>query len=148
MKVECQISEDCSEPGAVLHIRKMTPAIAKAISLLEREGAEGPALFGVRDGKTFFLAPEELELVRTEGREIVGYDSLRLRYLLNRPLYEMEEVLGGGFVRISKSAIINLRRISHVEAGFNGTMELVMKNGIKDYISRSFRKSFKERLGL
>ncbi len=148
MKVECQISEDCSEPGAVLHIRRMTPAIAKAISLLEREGETGPALFGVRDGKTYFLTPEELELVRTEGREIAGYDSRKLRYVLNGPLYELEEVLGSGFVRISKSAIINLRRINHVEAGFNGTMELVMKNGIEDYISRSFRKSFKERLGL
>ncbi len=49
---------------------------------------------------------------------------------------------------VSKSAIANIRQIGHVEAGFNGTMELVMKNGTIDYISRSFRKNFKERLGL
>lgn len=52
------------------------------------------------------------------------------------------------FVRISKSAIVNINQIHHAEASFNGTMELVMKNGITDYISRSFRKNFKERLGL
>ncbi|MDE5779058.1 MAG: LytTR family transcriptional regulator, partial [Lachnospiraceae bacterium] len=68
--------------------------------------------------------------------------------LLDKPLYELENMLDINFVRISKSAIVNIRQINHVEAGFNGTMELVMKNGITDYISRSFRKNFKERLGL
>lgn len=67
---------------------------------------------------------------------------------LDKPLYELENILDIHFVRISKSAIVNINQISHVEASFNGTMELVMKNGVTDYISRSFRKGFRERLGL
>lgn len=148
MKVECKISPDYKEPYAVLHINKMTPAIAEVISILEKEGTASPALLAVNEGKTYLLEPEALELVRTEGREIVCYDRQRRRYLLNRPLYELEAMLGSQFVRISKSTIVNLRQIDHVEAGFNGTMLLVTKNGTEDYISRSFRNSFKERLGL
>lgn len=148
MKVECKISPDYKEPYAVLHINKMTPAIAEVISILEKEGTASPALLAVSEGKTYLLEPEVLELVRTEGREIVCYDKQRRRYLLNRPLYELETMLGSQFVRISKSTIVNLRQIDHVEAGFNGTMLLVTKNGTEDYISRSFRNSFKERLGL
>ena len=148
MRVECKISADCKDPYAALHINKMTPTIAEAISILEKEGREPPSLTAVKGGKTFFIDPEDLELVRTEGREIVCYDKLKNRYLLNKPLYELETILGNHFVRISKSAIINIHRITHVKAGFNGTMELAMKNGMEDYISRSFRKSFKERLGL
>ncbi len=148
MKVECNISADCKEPCAVLHIAKMTPTIAQAISLLEKEDADTSALVATKDGKTYFLSPGNLELVRTEGREIACYDKLKNRYLLGKPLYELEDILGQQFARVSKSTIINLRRISHVEAGLNGTMELVMKNGIEDYISRKYRKSFKERLGL
>lgn len=148
MRVECHISTDCTEPCAVLHINKMTPLIAEAVSILEKEDSASPTLIAVKEGNTYFLEPENLELVRTEGREIVCYDSLRNRYVLSKPLYELEQILDPRFVRISKSAIVNLRQISHVAAGFNGTMELVLKNGLKDYISRSFRKSFKERLGL
>lgn len=148
MKVECKIDPDCREARAVLHIEKMTPAIAQAISLLEKEGEKPPALTATRNGKTYFLDPDSLELVRTEGREVACYDKLKSRYLLSMPLYELEDLLGRQFARISKSTIINLRRISHVAAGLNGTMELVMKNGVEDYISRSYRKSFKERLGL
>lgn len=148
MKVECNINAGCTDPYAVLYIKQMSPAIAEAISILEKDGASSLPLAAVKGGKTYFIEPENLELIRTEGREIVCYDKLKNRYKLDKPLYELERILGDVFVRVSKSAIVNIRRISHVSAGFNGSLELVMKNGIEDYISRSFRKSFKERLGL
>ncbi len=148
MKVECKISPDYKEPYAVLHINRMTHGIAEIISILEKEETDSLTLAASKEKKTFFLKPEDIVLVRTEGREIVCYDKLKNRYLLDKPLYELENILDIHFVRISKSTIINIRQINHVEAGFNGTMELVMKNGVTDYISRSFRKSFKERLGL
>lgn len=148
MKVECKISADYEEPYAVLHINKMTETIAEVISILEKENEDSLTLIAAKDRKIYFIKPDEISLVRTEGRDIVCYDKLKNRYILDKPLYELENMLGISFVRISKSAIVNISQISYVEAGFNGTMEMVMKNGITDYISRSFRKSFKERLGL
>ncbi|MDE7171515.1 MAG: LytTR family transcriptional regulator [Oscillospiraceae bacterium] len=148
MRVECNISADCAEPYAILHIKQMSPAVAEAISILEKEGAASLSLVAVRDGKTYFIEPGSLELIRTEGRDVICYDRLKDRYKLDKPLYELERILGDVFIRVSKSSIVNIRQISHISAGFNGTLELVMKNGITDYISRGFRKSFKERLGL
>lgn len=148
MKVECKISADYQEPYAVLHISRITPPIAEIISMLEKEGTDPLTLIATRERKTYFVKLEDISLVRTEGREIACYDKRKNRYLLDKPLYELENILGIQFVRISKSTIININQIDHVEASFNGTMELVMKNGIMDYISRSFRKGFKERLGL
>lgn len=148
MKVECKISGEYKEPYAVLYINKMTETIAGIISMLEKENAGLSALTAAKDRKTYFIKSADIQLVRTEGREIVCYDKLKNRYVLDKPLYELESMLDTGFVRISKSAIVNIGQIDHVEAGFNGTMELVMKNGVTDYISRSFRKGFKERLGL
>ena len=148
MKVECKISADYKEPYAVLHINKMTGTIAEIISMLEKENTNSLTLIAAKDKKTYFIKPEDISLVRTEGREIVCYDIRGNRYILDKPLYELENILDICFVRISKSAIVNINQINHVEASFNGTMELVMKNGVTDYISRSFRKGFKERLGL
>lgn len=148
MKVECKISADYKEPYAVLHINKMTETIAEIISILEKENANSLTLIATKDRKTYFIKPEDISLVRTEGREIVCYDKLKNRYTLDKPLYELENILDICFVRISKSAIANINQINHVEASFNGTMELVMKNGVTEYISRRFRKGFKERLGL
>lgn len=148
MKVECKISEEYQEPFAVLHINKITGTIAAIISMLEKENTSPLTLTAAKDKKTYFIRSEEISLVRTEGREIVCYDRQQNRFLLDKPLYELESMLTLSFVRISKSAIVNINQIDHVQASFNGTMELVMKNGVRDYISRSFRKSFRERLGL
>lgn len=148
MKVECKISADHGEPYAVLYISRMTPAIAEIIGMLEKEGSDPMTLFATKERKTYFIKPEDISLVRTEGREITCYDKLKNRYVLDKPLYELEHMLDHRFVRISKSAIVNIGQIDHVEASLNGTMELVMKNGVIDYISRSFRKVFRERLGL
>lgn len=148
MKVECKISAEYKEPYAVLHINKMTDSVAEIISMLEKENANSLTLIAKKDKNTYFIKPEDISLVRTEGREIVCYDKRKNRYILDKPLYELENMLAAYFVRISKSTIVNIHQINHVEASFNGTMGLVMKNGVTDYISRSFRKSFKERLGL
>jgi Response regulator of the LytR/AlgR family len=148
MKVECKISAEYKEPYAVLHINKMTDSVGEIISMLEKENANSLTLIAKKDKNTYFIKPEDISLIRTEGREIVCYDKRKNRYILDKPLYELENMLAVYFVRISKSTIVNINQINHVEASFNGTMGLVMKNGVTDYISRSFRKSFKERLGL
>lgn len=148
MKVECKISATYKEPYAVLHINTMTQTIAKMISILEKEETDSLTLIATKERKTYFIKPEDIALVHTEGREIVCYDRLKNKYVLDKPLYELEHILDIHFVRISKSTIVNISQINHVEASLNGTMKLVMKNGITDYISRSFRKTFKERLGL
>ena len=148
MKVECKISAEYKEPYAVLHINKMTDSVGEIISMLEKENANSLTLIAKKDKNTYFIKPEDISLIRTEGREIVCYDKRKNRYILDKPLYELENMLAVYFVRISKSTIVNINQINHVEASFNGTMGLEMKNGVTDYISRSFRKSFKERLGL
>lgn len=147
MRVELQIDASCEEPYAVLHISRLTPALREAVRILENEGS-GNTLPAQSGGKTFLIDPENIEAIRTEGRELALYDRQRERYLLNKPLYELQTRLGVDFIRISKSAIINLRRIHHVEASFNGTMEVVMKNGVVEVITRSFKQQFKKRLGV
>lgn len=147
MRVEVHIDPGCGEPSAVLHVAKLTPSLQAAIELLEQETSR-PLLTAQADGKLFVLDPARVEVIRTEGRELALYDVQKKRYLLSRPLYELQELLGPDFVRISKSALLNFRRIDHVEASFNGTMEVVLKNGVQEVITRSFRRQFKERLGV
>ena len=147
MRVELQIDANCEEPFAVLHISKLTPAVQEAIKILENEGVQR-MITAQAEGKVFVIEPEMIEVIRTEGRELVLYSKSKERYLLSKPLYELEALLGNDFIRISKSAIINFRRIHHAEASFYGTMEVVMKNGIEEVITRSYKKQFKERLGV
>lgn len=148
MKVECRISQECGTPHAVICARRMTPSLAQAIALLENEDSPVPVLPGKREEKIYFLHGEEMDLIRSEGGEIVCYDAAGQRYVLSYPLYALEGMLGADFVRISKSALVRIAAIDHVEASFHGTMRLVMRGHIEEYISRAYRKAFRERLGI
>lgn len=92
--------------------------------------------------------PARWKFCAQRGANLALYDANGERYTVSKPLYELQDCLGREFVRISKSALIRLRSVHHVEPSFNGTMEVVMKNGVKEVITRSYRQEFKARLGV
>lgn len=147
MRVELCIDKQLPEPFAVLHIQALTPTIQAALEILQKEGQS--ALFTVQDDTKFIiLAPSNIVVVRTEGRDVIVYDKKKRKYKTSKTLNEVQEALGNNFMRISKSTIVNLLEINHVEASFNATMEITMNNGVEDIITRSFYKQFKNRLGV
>lgn len=148
MRVEILLDSSCEEPYVVVHAQKLTEELHAVIELLSNEPLQGGLLAAKKDGRVFVISPEQVELVRTEGGELVLYDREQKRYLLTRSLQETMGKLGTDFVRISKSAAVNIRRIDHVYPTFNGMMELVLKNGIEEYISRKYLRDVKQRLGL
>lgn len=147
MRVELKIDEKYSEPYVEIHTAKLTPNIQAAILLLQNEN-ESHIIMAQQENRTYMLDPKTIIIICTEGRELVLYDSTKQRYIINKPLYELEEQLNKDFIRISKSAIINIRKIKHIEAAFNGTMKIELEMGIKEVITRNYRKKFKERLGI
>ena len=60
----------------------------------------------------------------------------------------MNELLGPEFIRISKSILVNARKIESVEAVFNGMMMLHMNNGSREYVSRIYLPDLKAFLGI
>ena len=147
MRVELKIDEKNTEPYVEIHTAKLTPTIQAAILLLQSEN-KIPIITAQQENKTYMLDPETIIVICTEGRELVLYDSAKQRYIVNKPLYELEEQLSKDFIRISKSSIINIKKIKHIEAAFNGTMNIELETGIKEVITRNYRKKFKERLGI
>ena len=54
-----------------------------------------------------------------------------------KKLYELAETLAdSGFVRISKSEIINIRMIGKLDLNMTGTIRITMKNGYSTFASR------------
>jgi len=148
MKVEIKIDSDIPEPIAVIHTPKLTPELMLLVEVLEDGSDKSSLLMAKKDSKIFVIEPEQVEIIRTEGGELKLYNREAKIYTLTKPLHEILERLGSGFVRISKSAIVNISRIDHLSQSFGGTMHIVMKNGVNDYISRKYLSDFKKRFGV
>lgn len=145
MKVEIMLTDAAKEPYAVIYASEITPSIRHVAGLIEGE-TQG-VITGLDNGRIVVLRSDEIYMVRIEdGRTIVYTESKQ--YDGGKRLYEFETMLGEGFMKISKSALINLHRIACVEPTLGGLMLLVLKNGCKEYISRKYLPSFKKYLGL
>lgn len=52
------------------------------------------------------------------------------------------------FIRIHRSYIINTKHIKEVQQWFNYTYMVILTNGVKMQVGRSFMKDFKASIGL
>ena len=145
MKVEIKVLPEAKEPYAVIYASEITPEIRRAAALLEKEI---PDVIPVKeDDSIIVLRPDEIYIVRVENEKTVVYTKTK-RYDGGKRLYEFEEILGKGFIRISRGTLVNLHYLERVEPVFGDMLLLVMKNGCKDYISRKYLPAFKKYLGL
>ncbi len=153
MKVDLFISRDIEEPYAEIHSDSLTDNIQKAMDLLENDNVEeeydgNSSILAVKKGQDIVLLDfKDIYMIRVEDKQTKVYTENR-NYLVKKPLYQIEENLNSDFVRISKSVIVNLRKIERVAPSLRGMMFIELKNGLKDNISRKYLADFKKALDL
>jgi len=148
MRVEIKINPDITGVTAVIHTPKMTQKLMHLVEILEGAADKDSLLIAKNDDKVFVIESDQVDIIRTDGSVIKLYNQKAQEYIVTKPLHEILEQLPSNFVRISKSAIVNIGRIDHLSNSFNSTMYIVMKNGVSDYISRKYLGDFKKRLGM
>ncbi|MBR2783206.1 MAG: LytTR family transcriptional regulator [Firmicutes bacterium] len=151
MKTEIVLTPEAEEPRAVIYTASVTEQVRRAEALLLAEGSGGP-LTVTDQGKLFVLEAAKVYLVRVENEKTAVYDGSR-RYLCSKRLYEVENQLhtaglSPGFLRVSKACLVNLGCLDYVEPTWGGLLELTLKNGCKECISRKYLPGFKAYLGL
>ncbi len=87
-------------------------------------------------GNKCMISPMEVYSFYSEGQRVIAMDKDK-KYVIQRKLYELEEEYGSlYFVRISKSEIVNYKKIKSLDMSLSGTIKVVMKNGYETYTSR------------
>jgi len=148
MRVDIKIDPQITETNVIIQAPKISTELIALAELLEKADDKAYLLTAKKDDKLFIIEAEQVDIVRTEGGEVKLYKDDATEYTLAKPLTEIHERLGENFLRISKSALVHINRVDHIAPSFNGTMYIVMKNGISDYISRKYLSAFKKHLGL
>ncbi|MBO4910862.1 MAG: LytTR family transcriptional regulator [Lachnospiraceae bacterium] len=145
MKVRVDISPEYKEPFAVIHTDAVTDEIQRMIDVFSTSETPITALRNEED--LIVLQPSDIYMVRVENGDTIIYGE-KNTYRSRKRLYELAAQLGKSFMQISKTTLINLSYMDHIEPGFSGTLLLIMKNGSKDYVSRTYLREFKKYLGL
>ena len=153
MKVNLFVSKDLEEPYAEIYTDALTDNIQKAMVLLENEDEYEEeigdnSILAVKKGQDIVLLDfEDIFMIRVEDKQNKVYTEDK-DYLVKKPLYQIEENLDSNFVRVSKTTIVNLRKIKRVAPSLRGMVFIELKNGLKDNISRKYLSDFKSALDL
>lgn len=68
-------------------------------------------------------------------------------YMCNLRLYEIEKMVEqAGFVRVSKSTILNIERLKGVKTLVNSRLEAILSNGERICVTRKYLKDIREAL--
>lgn len=99
------------------------------------------------DGRITFLKTAEIDWIEADGKYIHLHTGKKSR-LVRQTLSGMEAQLDPKkFVRIHRSAIVNIERIKELQPMFSGDHVVVLENGSELTLSRSFKNKLFELLG-
>lgn len=115
-------------------------------------------IYAVKAGRNRITAFYENEIVQLDSKEVYYFESVDNKvyaccekkvFEIKQKLYELEEIYKQtNFVRISKSMIVNISKVSKIVPMFNGRLEGVLCNGEKVIISRQYVANLKKKLGI
>ena len=146
MKFTLRIDPECDEE--IIVCAKERNALTDAIeALINKEKRHTPPLVGYIGDDIIEIRPEEVYCFFIEDKKL--YASLkRGDALIKKRLYEIEEMLGGDFIKINQSTVANMKLIDRFSVSIGATLTVHFKNGRRDYVSRRQMKAVKERLGI
>jgi len=146
MKVEVDINKKYKTINVVIQSPEHNREVTDIVTKLEHQ--KNHTISGKCNDKIYILNPEDIYLFYSmRGKVLV--DTKESSFEIKQKLYEVEEnLMGKSFVRISKSAIVNIYKIKNIEISFNGSLVVKFDNGHDEIISRRHATKVKEFIGL
>ena len=137
---------------AVANIRNeksenLTARILKTLEEMKARPVHLERLVIKMNGHVYFVKTEEIDWLEAEGN-YVRLHAGRESYLLRDTISALESQLDPRkFVRVHRSAIVNIDRIEELQPWFHGEYRILLGEGVQLTLSRSYRERLHEVLG-
>ena len=145
MKITINIEPEKDDAEIIISCKQLTPEIERIIAsvrMLENQ------LTLKLDGAIHVVDPFEALYIESEDRRTFVYTNEHV-YETELKLYELEEKLTARyFFRVSKSCIVNLKRIKMLKTDLDRRIKITMDNGEQIIASRMYADELRKKLGV
>jgi two-component system LytT family response regulator len=125
----------------------MSERILNALEQIKTRPVHLERLVIKMNGHVFFVKVDEIDWLEAEGNYVrlhAGKES----YLLRDTISALESQLDPKqFLRVHRSAIVNIDRIQELQPWFHGEYRIILREGVQLTLSRSYREKLQELLG-
>lgn len=146
MKVRIEIVENLIEDEIMIRCSKLDDRIQKVYDSL-MDATKGSRHLMLYKGSVEYYVPLQDILFFETMDQCISAHTVNQVFETTYRLYELEELLPGYFMRVSKSTILNLNHIYSISRNLTASSEVQFINTHKQvYVSRHYYKSLKSRL--
>lgn len=146
MKVRVEIEEALEEDYVIIHCKRLNEQIMQVQNILTDIGSQDKTILLHRENKEYYLPLDRVLFFETENKEVRVHTKTEI-YDTEYKLYELEELLPGYFMRISKSTIVNLNQVYSISRNLTSSSLIEFVNCHKQvYVSRNYYKALIDRL--
>ena len=147
MKVRARIDKGFETPEIQVCNKELTTQVQQLVEDISVFVNEGIAVTDFR-GEKIMLPTRDILRIYTENQRVMVQDAKGI-YSTQEKLYELENRLDEGqFFRISKSEIVNLKKIRRLDMSITGTIKVILSDGTETYTSRRNVTKLKQILGI
>ena len=147
MRVRARIDKGIEALEIQICNNELTPQVKQLVEDISAFVNEGIAVTDFR-GEKIMLPTRDILRIYTENQRVMVQDAKGI-YNTPEKLYELEGRLDEGqFFRISKSEIVNLKKIKRLDLNITGTIKVILSDGTEAYTSRRNVTKLKQILGI
>ncbi len=146
MKIKIEFEENLQEEEIIIRCNSLTEKIQKIQKTLSEVENTKEKMILFKNETEYYLNLEDILFFETglHGIEAHTIDNI---FQCKFKLYELEEILPGSFMRISKSAILNTNKVYAINRNLTASSVIEFKNTYKQvYVSRNYYKPLKNKL--
>ena len=132
MKVKLELDPDQQETEITIHAKSLTPEVERIYHQLQTDSEHPDQIEGMMDNTSYYLSINNILFFETDAKQVMAHTT-RNAYFVKYKLYELENLLSGQFMRVSKSTILNC------QIKFHDSYKTV-------YVSRRYYRDLNERL--
>lgn len=146
MKVKIEIETGLEETEVIIRCGQLDDSVVNLQNYIAQQSGGERCLSLYRGDTEYYVPVKEIYFFETEGKAIQAHTADNI-FETPYKLYELEEQLPGGFMRISKSTIVNLDYIYSITRNLTASSVVEFSGSNKKaLVSRSFYKALTERL--
>ena len=146
MKVKIEIDEALEEDEVIIRCKELDDSIISLQSYIAGK-SDVKQCISLYKGETEYYVPvKDVYFFETDGRDITAHTADKI-FTAAFKLYELEALLPGGFMRISKSTIVNLDHIYSLTRNLTASSAVEFAGSSKRVmVSRGYYKALIESL--
>lgn len=146
MKIRIEFDEQLQDEEVIIRCRTISEKVQKMQSALSEIDSSQEKMVLFKNETEYYVKLDDILFFET-GMSGIEAHTLEDIFQTKRKLYELEELLPGSFMRISKSAILNTNKVYAINRNLTASSVIEFKDTHKQvYVSRNYFKPLKNKL--